>query len=86
MNRLNLTEYVVFKLCGFTLFPEIAPDDVVSGEVGKTSPSSARLDIVVILFSHSVSLGISGRLKLLLILSTLLVHYQISACLLVICS
>ena len=43
----------------------------MSGEVGKTSPSTSS-NIVLTLFSHSVSLGLSGRLKLLLILSKLL--------------
>ena len=43
----------------------------MSGEVGKTSPSTSS-NIVSILFSHSVSLGLSGRLKLSLILSKLL--------------
>ena len=42
------------------LFPdnlEIAPDGVVPVEVGKTSPSTSS-DIVLILFSHSVSLDL----------------------------
>ena len=53
-NRLNLTESVVLRLCRFTLLPEIGPDVVVSSEVGKTSPSTSS-NIVLILFSHSVS-------------------------------
>ena len=42
------------------LFPdnlEIAPDGVVPGEVGKTPPRTSS-HIVLILFSHSLSLGL----------------------------